>query len=618
MWRSPARRSQVRECETLGNLKVGFVMLGCSFMHKMARRRARFVNQGPHPALLLLRLALLSSVATCTIPKVSVDSSSGFFVDPAGRALTFHGVNAVEKLAPFLPPTGPASSSGGSNGTSFDPVHSLSAGDARKLRGWGMNVVRLGVLWEAVVPVPGQVNETYLGHVSQLIDTLSAEGIYTIVDMHQDAMGARFCGEGFPDWAVRKVVSLANASGDVRRFPAPHTAWDMEIDAATGYPSRAACAKHPDFFEYVKTDESAAAWKTFFATPALWDDFAFHWQAVARALAGKPGVLGFELLNEPFNPDAFKSDTDELLPLYQRLHRAIRQWDNTTVLFYEPHVMGIQYGMSTDFPEGGPGGAAYNDRQAFAFHIYCWNTSRPIMEPVCDLAFDLGWSAAARSLRRVRGGGFLTEFGAVSDDKVSLALLEASLARAEGHLSSWAYWSYKSFDDITTEGSPFGESFYHPDGSVQAGKVQLMTRPYAPAVAGRPTEARFDKRTGTFTLKYTVVDDLLSGGSISGGGSTGSSTGTSSTNRGGDSDGSGADDDDDDDDDDDALSTVVFAHRALHYPNGVSVTVVPAGAATVVRPPAGADDENLIYVKHVPGAVKTGDTMTVLVRRAAQ
>ena len=61
----------------------------------------------------------------------------------------------------------------------------------------------------------------------------------------------------------------------------------------------------------------------------------------------------------------------QLLPLYATLHRAIRQHDKESIIFYEPHVLNGQLGVPSDFPAGGPGGESYNDRQAFAYHIYC-------------------------------------------------------------------------------------------------------------------------------------------------------------------------------------------------------------------------------------------------------
>jgi len=55
-------------------------------------------------SLLLMAVSLHSVLSVAALPRIQVDPASGFFVDPAGRARLFHGVNAVEKKHPFLPP----------------------------------------------------------------------------------------------------------------------------------------------------------------------------------------------------------------------------------------------------------------------------------------------------------------------------------------------------------------------------------------------------------------------------------------------------------------------------------------------------------------------------------
>ena len=41
---------------------------------------------------------------------------------------------------------------------------------------------------------------TYIDEIKKLIAIAASEGIYTVLDPHQDEMNPRFCGEGAPDW----------------------------------------------------------------------------------------------------------------------------------------------------------------------------------------------------------------------------------------------------------------------------------------------------------------------------------------------------------------------------------------------------------------------------------
>jgi len=80
-----------------------------------------------------------------------VDGSQQIIRDPLNRHTIFHGVNIVYKVDPYLP-----------DSTVFSGSDSLTDQDIDNLYSWGFNLVRLGVMWEAVETSPGQYNFTYL------------------------------------------------------------------------------------------------------------------------------------------------------------------------------------------------------------------------------------------------------------------------------------------------------------------------------------------------------------------------------------------------------------------------------------------------------------------------
>ena len=96
----------------------------------------------------------------------------------------------------------------------------------------------------------------------------------------------------------------------------------------------------------------------------------------------------------------------------------------------------------------------------------------------------------------------------LSQSHTDVDLIRMTIDPADERAQSWAYWSFKSFDDITTTGDAGGggESLYNKDGSVQDGKLRTLTRAYARAIAGRPTKIKFENASGEeqLTLQYTV------------------------------------------------------------------------------------------------------------------
>eukprot|EP01052_Picozoa_sp_SAG31_P017064 SAG31_NODE_1153_length_9640_cov_2.830206_5_plen_170_part_00 len=160
----------------------------------------------------------------------------------------------------------------------------------------------------------------------------------------------------------------------------------------------------------------------------------------------------------------------------------------------------------------------------------------------------------------------MTEFGAVGNDDVSISLLETVLDAAEKRLQSWAYWNFKSYDDITTAGSPASEGLYNPDGTVQTTKVRLLSRPFVYAVAGKPLKASFDNKRSVYSLEYVVTRQPAN-----------------------------------------ATPTEIFVNARAYYPRGYEVQLEPAGVNAWYENVA--DDENRILIKH--GANTSGVSLGV-------
>ena len=50
----------------------------------------------------------------------------------------------------------------------------------------GINIIRLGITWDAVEPEQGKYNDDYLDAVRRMLDKCEQYGIYAYIDMHQD------------------------------------------------------------------------------------------------------------------------------------------------------------------------------------------------------------------------------------------------------------------------------------------------------------------------------------------------------------------------------------------------------------------------------------------------
>ena len=143
----------------------------------------------------------------------------------------------------------------------------------------------------------------------------------------------------------------------------------------------------------------------------------------------------------------------------------------------------------------------------------------------------------------------MTEFGAVGDEPGDVDLLHWQTAAADEALQGWAYWTYKSFDDVTTQNA-HTETLFNADGSLQEAKARALARTYARAVAGRPLAMSFDPHSAVFALRFIPAPAAAACGAAGGAAA--------------------------------AYATEVFVHLDYYYPEGHEVAITGADGADLV------------------------------------
>eukprot|EP01133_Synstelium_polycarpum_P009145 gene9145-10729_t len=494
----------------------------------------------------LVFVAALIAVASAII---SVDVNTQNLVDEVGRVRIFHGVNVVYKIFPWHPST-----------DGFDPVTSLVAEDIANLQSWGFNAVRFGAMWPGVEPERGVFNQTYLDVIKGMVDELGNAGIYTIIDFHQDLINRRFCGEGIPDWAV--VVP------DTLDFPMPAVGLKKyPVDNTTLYPDLETCLSK-EFATYYFSDQVGQAFQSLYDNAeGIQDEFIKYWQALATTFVDTDSVLAYEIINEPWAGNIYKNpallvelghtDRVNLMPLYEAVNAGIREIDDQRAIMFEKNLVDV---YDSAFPAGTPGGVAFNNRQILSYHVYCGSSGPgPRHIGLCDDEDLIFISGAMKDLKRLGGGGFMTEFGAVGNVTNAYEMLEAMTTQADDHLQSWAYWQFKYYNDLTTSGS--SESFYLADGTLDIVKVKTLSRTYAQATAGLPIKMVFVAETSEFVFTYLINTNIVE-------------------------------------------PTIIYLNEALYYSNGYTATIVQ-GDAVITSP-----STNILNV--VPSSTTVnGSTVTI-------
>lgn len=202
------------------------------------------------------------------------------------------------------------------------PTVETTAEDWSQMAAAGVSVIRLIVHWSLIEPVRGEIDQTYLDEVDEYVAAAAAHGIYTVIDMHQDAYSA-FIFTG-PDEECPEGTR-------------PGKGWDGAPEWATITDGASTCTPG----ERNAAPAVLAAWSHFYRnTDGIRDRFVASWAAVAERFAGRPEVAGYDVLNEP----EAALPSAENTPLYDELLRdvvaAIREAETGAdfdhLIFVEP------------------------------------------------------------------------------------------------------------------------------------------------------------------------------------------------------------------------------------------------------------------------------------------
>lgn len=454
----------------------------------------------------------LCVVVTLCIGTIAIDASaSGFvttrdtaFIDAEGRHLILHGINVINK----------------NKADGYVPWQTLE--DFVRLRGWGMNCVRLGILWDGIEPSPGQYDESYLAMIDERIAWCRELGLYVMLDMHQDLFGVLY-SDGAPAWATlsegKPHIALGGVWSDAYfTSPAVQTAFDNFWANTPG----------PDGV-------------------GIQDRFARVWKTVAKRYADEPAVIGYDLFNEPNmgsdNPTAqyamiaafaaklretlgdaappeehilaqwldpagraqlmehlkdieiyrgvlsaveplfAEFERTKVMPMYRRVAAAIREVDANHIVFLETSMASNMGVVSAVEPLTRADGTR-DPHQAYTPHAYDIVVDTPQQAQASQARIALIFDHQAATAQRLDMPMLVGEWGAYGGaDETILPAAWAVVRQFEKHLASETYWDY---------GRTLGEAAYR----------DVLVRPLPVSVAGALVSYKSDDAARTFSCVW--------------------------------------------------------------------------------------------------------------------
>src|SRR3990167_1413705 len=346
----------------------------------------------------------IGSSAANTLPHLH--TRGGILYDEYGRQVVLHGVNEVNKQPPLI-------AAPDTNG--FNEAHVKFIADH------GFSVVRFGVFWAAIEPHKQAYDFRYLLNVKQMVELLAKYRIYVLIDFHQDAFASKHGGLGAPDWAALSDIP-----------------WTPEMNVGFPLNDFGGAVVNGQTVSPVLDQDNDAFWSN---QDNIQDAYIEMVATVVRYLRGTPGILGYDLMNEPspgsswteagyidhtgafdFSKGCPTFDANMLTSFYTKLIQAVQKADREAIAWYEPlGLLGL--GSPTFIGQLG------RENIGFDFHNYMsW-----------DINFAFQQAAKQQTLNQA--ALLMSEFGAGTLDATQM---KDMLGIADQLNLSWIEWAYSN------------------------------------------------------------------------------------------------------------------------------------------------------------------------------
>jgi len=309
------------------------------------------------------------------------------------------------------------------------------------------------------MPAPGAIDHAYIESLARSVQVLSDEGIYVLLDFHQDGFAPKYNGNGLPDW--------------------------MAIDDGLPNPPDAVFPLY-----YVQNPAMQRAFESFWANrpipggKGVQDYYVDGLVAVAERFAGESRVIGYELMNEPFPGADWTAclsgcpaqEQAQLAPFHRKATAAIHEVAPRQQVYVEPFVL-FNFGQAATSL---PGAGTANE---LSFHSYA-----------VDVAGEEGVVRNALAAAERDGAvPIATEFGSTTDD----VLLDREADQFDTGVISWMFWHYG--ERIIEPGTPASI-----DNVSSLPVLKALVRPYPLALAGTPQSLSYERDTRTMALRFTT------------------------------------------------------------------------------------------------------------------
>lgn len=455
-------------------------------------------------------------------------SGTPFIADDQGRMVLLHGVTPAslvdywsgtdpsrnETPPPFYPIDPAAYDGKCPNNYGIIGVPPLCQSDIAQMASLGFNLIRLPLSWSLIEPQRGQMNQTYLDRIAQVVGWAGAAGIYVILDMHQNAY-SRYVGTSAPP-------RLPGGRPAQLQYHTGAPAWATFTDGLPSEDYRNQRELNP-----VVLEADSNFW---YNRAGIQDEYIASIAFLAKRFKDDSTVVGYSLFNEPWPGWNLPPGFEDLLlfPFYRRAIDAITGVHDglpcPTHLFMPAvcaypdlgihdlrHLFFLEPGLLrevTDFPTHLGLPVSSDPNLVLSIHAYTHVYTIDALLGTDPAGYpwggyDQSYALAEREARAINAALFVSEFGNPPNQD---ALLANQLLEQERHLVAFAFWDWKEncIGWAMFAGDPCTAGDVSPrrsSGCLRTSREQLVVRVYPRASSDPHLSYHYDPATGAFRLQ---------------------------------------------------------------------------------------------------------------------
>lgn len=402
-------------------------------------------------------------VTPATLSPLTV--SHGEIVNAQGQSVLLRGVN-VNALVAY--------SKGHPEATPLTP------GQLRLMAAMGFNFIRLPLSLSLLEPKPGLISQAYLAQIADTVARAQAQGMYVLLDLHQD----RYAAGLYPGESDGMPSYMVNTLGLGQR-PILLGLTDPAVQGAF-----------------------TAFWKNLRASgKPMQDWYLLGLTALARTFADSPAVAGYDVMNEP-NPGLLLTRhfvPGELLPFYAKAVADVRSVSKTQPIFLEPDVVSMALGD----PLWPLAKASFvHDGIVFEPHLYAPSTVvqaghvfnvKGARRAVAKGTLGLLAKAAERQAHHLGVPWLAGEYGA-PQGRLGNTEIAQDVSLTDDYAVGSAYWLWGIVPHT------YNWNLVHPDGTLAAplSRLALVASPYPALTGGVLQSLTYRPKTQVLHLAATL------------------------------------------------------------------------------------------------------------------